>query len=106
MTETKYQADAIVVGGGIAGIITALELLNHGKKVALIDRDEESQFGGLANWAFGGMFFVNSPHQKRAGIKDSVDLAMSDWFSTAEFGENDLWPKKWGPVVRARKNKS
>ena len=75
------KSDIIIVGGGIAGIISALELLDAGKKVTIIDRDIESEFGGLAKWAFGGMFFVNSEHQKKRGIKDSIDLATRDWFS-------------------------
>ncbi|MEM6699362.1 MAG: FAD-binding dehydrogenase [Bacteroidota bacterium] len=95
MSSLKYQADVIIVGGGLAGIVAALDLLDTGKKILIIDRDSEANFGGLAKWAFGGMFFVNSKHQRRAGIKDSVDLAMKDWFSFAEFEENEHWGKKW-----------
>ena len=95
MDENTYQADTIVVGGGLAGITAALELLEAGRSVLLLDRDEESEFGGLANWAFGGMFFVNSPHQKKAGIKDSIDLALRDWMNISEFGPEDHWPRKW-----------
>ncbi|MEO0341779.1 MAG: FAD-dependent oxidoreductase, partial [Bacteroidota bacterium] len=89
----KY--DTIIVGGGIAGIITAYELLDAGHKILIIDRDKKENFGGLAKWAFGGMFFANSKLQRSRGIKDSVDLAMSDWFSFAEFDEDEVWGKKW-----------
>jgi predicted oxidoreductase len=95
MKDNNYQADAIVVGGGIAGIITAYELLNHGKRVILLDRNIEAEFGGLARWAFGGMFFVDSTIQRRAGISDSIDLAMRDWWSFAEFDKKEYWGKKW-----------
>jgi predicted oxidoreductase len=95
MTKRKYQADVFIAGGGLAGVTTALELLEKGKKVILFDRDVEEKFGGLANWSFGGMFFVNSPVQQKAGIKDSVDLATKDWFSFAEFGANEYWTKAW-----------
>lgn len=95
MASLKYQADAIVVGGGIAGIVSALELLNANKKVLLLERGKESEFGGLAIWSFGGMFFVNTPEQRRGGIKDSVDLALRDWNNVAEFGEEDVIPKQW-----------
>jgi len=95
MPSLKYQADVIIVGGGLAGIVAALDLLDTGKKILILDRDTEANFGGLAKWAFGGMFFVNSKHQRRAGIKDSIDLAMNDWFSFAEFEENEHWGKKW-----------
>lgn len=95
MGKNTYQADVIVVGGGLAGVTAALELLEAGRSVLLLDRDEESEFGGLANWAFGGMFFVDSPHQRKAGIKDSIDLALRDWMAVAEFGPEDHWPRKW-----------
>lgn len=91
----EYQADSVIVGGGIAGITAAIELLNEGQKVLVIDRDVEEELGGLAKWSFGGMFFVDTPLQRRAGIKDSVDLALRDWNSVAGFGEADELPKKW-----------
>ncbi|MEZ4850717.1 MAG: FAD-binding dehydrogenase [Bacteroidia bacterium] len=95
MANTTYKSDNVVVGGGLAGIITALELLNHGQKVVLLDRDKEEKFGGLAKLSFGGMFFVDTNIQRRAGIKDSVDVALRDWFSVADFGPEDEIPKKW-----------
>lgn len=95
MKEKHYQADAVVVGAGIAGIIAAYELLNQGKRVVLLERDVEAEFGGLARWAFGGMFFVDTPIQRRAGIKDSIELARRDWWSFAEFDESEYWGKKW-----------
>ena len=94
-STTPYQADVIIVGGGLAGIVTALELLDQNKKILIIDRDIEANFGGLAKWAFGGMFFVNSKHQQKAGITDSLELAMQDWFSYAQFEETEYWGKKW-----------
>ena len=66
------RSDVLIIGGGIAGITTALELLDGGKSVLLLDRDEESAFGGLARESFGGMFFVDSPEQRRQGIRDSA----------------------------------
>ena len=95
MKEKKYQSDVIVVGGGIAGIVTALELLEKGKKVILLERGPKESFGGLAIRSFGGMFFVNTPEQRRFGMKDSVDLALKDWYGVAHFTETDVLPKKW-----------
>jgi predicted oxidoreductase len=89
------RCDVLIVGGGIAGITTALDLLDGGKRVMLLDRDEEANFGGLARESFGGMFFVDSPVQRRQGIRDSTELALRDWFSFAEFGADDRWPKAW-----------
>ena len=91
----EYKADVVIAGGGIAGIVAALELLNEGKKVILLDRDTEDQLGGLAKWSFGGMFFVDTPLQRRAGMKDSAELALRDWNSVADFGDEDVLPKQW-----------
>ena len=84
-----------IIGGGIAGIVAAIELLDAGHQVTLLDRDKESELGGLAKWAFGGMFFVDTKHQRRNGIKDSIDLAKKDWFSYAQFEDSNTWGKKW-----------
>ena len=96
------RSDVLIIGGGIAGITTALELLDGGKSVALLDRDEEGVFGGLARESFGGMFFVDSPEQRRQGIRDSVDLAYRDWCSFAEFGDDDRWPRAWAEAYVSR----
>lgn len=92
---TKHNTDIVIIGGGIAGITTALELLELGKKVIIVDRDVEENFGGLAKESFGGMFFVDTPEQRRSGIKDSPELALRDWFNVAKFSEDDHWPKAW-----------
>jgi len=89
------RSDVLIIGGGIAGITTALDLLEASKSVVLLDRDEESVFGGLARESFGGMFFVHSPEQRRQGIRDSTGLALRDWHSFAEFGPDDKWPMAW-----------
>ena len=89
------RSDVLVVGGGIAGIATALDLLDGNKSVLLLDRDEDAAFGGLARESFGGMFFVDSPEQRRQGIRDSCELAWRDWCNFAEFGPDDEWPKAW-----------
>lgn len=91
----KYSSDVVIVGGGIAGITAAIELLNLGQKVILFDRDLKENFGGLAKESFGGMFFVDTPQQRRAGIKDTPELALKDWHSVANFSDDDIWPKKW-----------
>ena len=95
MQETIYKTDIVVVGGGLAGIVAAYELLENNKKVILIDRDVPERFGGLAKESFGGMFFVDTPQQKFSGFKDSIELALKDWHSYAGFMENDKWPVLW-----------
>ena len=96
MSETALQTDVAIVGGGIAGITTALELLEQGgHDVLILDRDTRERFGGLARWSFGGIFFVDTPQQRFMGIDDAPELALRDWHAFAEFGENDTWPKRW-----------
>ena len=91
----KIRSDVVIVGGGIAGIAAALELLDHGMKVVLIDRDTPQRFGGLAKESFGGIFVVGSREQKRLHIDDSPELALRDWLSVAHLGEEDVWPRRW-----------
>src|SRR5215468_10494208 len=100
MQADRY--DVLIVGGGIAGIATALDLLDGGKSIALFDRDEEGAFGGLARESFGGMFFVDSPEQRRQGIRDSAELAYSDWRSFAEFDAQDDLPRAWAKAYVSR----
>jgi predicted oxidoreductase len=90
-----YEAEVVVIGGGLAGIVTALELLDAGKRVVLLDAASRKRLGGLALTSFGGMFFVDSPEQRKSRVKDSVDLAMRDWVRYGELDPNDIWPYRW-----------
>ena len=94
----------VVVGAGIAGLVTTLELLEHGRDVILLDRCEPEEVGGLAREAFGGMFMVDTPEQRRAGVTDTPELALDDWLRVADFDPEDEWPRRWAEqyVARAR----
>lgn len=100
-----YTGDVVVLGGGLAGIVTALELCDHAKKVVLIDRASEDRFGGLAKMSFGGLFFVDSPEQRLMGVKDSVDLALHDWLTYGEIGPEDVWPRRWAEAYVSRSSR-
>jgi predicted oxidoreductase len=90
------DADAIVVGAGLAGLVAAAELADAGRRVLLLDQEGEQSLGGQAFWSFGGLFFVNSPEQRRLRVKDSHALAWQDWLGTAGFDrEEDHWPRQW-----------
>ncbi|EJL67452.1 FAD-binding dehydrogenase [Chryseobacterium populi] len=94
--DNAFQPDAIIIGTGLAGLTAAMEITNAGKKVLLIDQETEENIGGQAFWSFGGLFLINSPQQRRLGIKDSYELARQDWMGTAGFDrEEDEWPKQW-----------
>jgi len=89
------RTDVVVVGGGLAGIVTALECLNAGRHVTVVDRDTPERLGGLALWAFGGMALVGTPLQQRMKIADTPERALRDWLSFGELGETDVWPRRW-----------
>ena len=89
------HADAIVVGGGLAGLAAAAELAEGGKRVLIVEQEGENSLGGQAFWSLGGLFFVNSPEQRRMGIKDSRELALQDWLGSAGFDrKEDHWPRR------------
>ncbi|GAB6930327.1 FAD-binding dehydrogenase [Paenibacillus sp. JCM 10914] len=92
----KY--DVIVVGAGLSGLVATAELADAGKNVLLLDQEPESSLGGQAWWSFGGLFLVDSPEQRRLGIRDSRDLAWQDWLGSAGFDrqdDEDVWGRKW-----------
>lgn len=100
--EQTYRADTVIIGGGIAGIVTAIELLDRGVSVLILDRDTKEHFGGQAITAFGGMMLVGTPLQKILGVRDSPDIAFADWCATAEFGDEDVLPKQWARLYCER----
>ena len=98
MTETLLEADVVIAGAGLAGLVAAHELLDHGKSVLLLDKDAPENLGGLARESFGGVHLIGTPHQRRSGIADSPELALRDWLSCARFGEGDSWPRRWAKL--------
>ncbi len=100
----RYQADVIVVGAGIAGVAAAIEALGRGRRVLLLDRDVEANLGGLARESFGGIWFADTPIQRRFRIRDSAELGLRDWLSYAEFGPGDRWPRAWAEAYVHRAN--
>jgi uncharacterized protein len=90
------DADAIVIGAGLAGLVATAELADAGRRVILLEQEPEVSLGGQAFWSFGGLFLVDSPEQRRMGIHDSRELAWQDWLGTAGFDRpEDEWPRRW-----------
>ncbi len=90
------NADVIIVGAGLSGLTAAAELGDRGKKVILLDQEPEGFLGGQAFWSLGGLFMVDTPEQRRMGIRDSGALALQDWLGSAQFDRpEDEWPRKW-----------
>ncbi|KQW21302.1 FAD-binding dehydrogenase [Afipia sp. Root123D2] len=96
------DTDVIVVGTGLAGLVAATELADAGKHVIVVEQEGEQNLGGQAFWSLGGLFLVDTPEQRRLGIKDSHDLALQDWMGTAGFDrDEDHWPRKWAEAYVA-----
>ncbi len=96
MVGAELDADVVVVGAGLAGLVATAELADAGRRVIVVDQEPEQSLGGQAHWAFGGLFLVDSPEQRRLRIHDSAELAWQDWLGTAGFDrDEDTWPKAW-----------
>jgi len=96
------DADAIVIGAGLAGLVATAELARAGRRVLLLDQEPESNMGGQAFWSFGGLFLVGTPEQRRMRIRDSHELAWQDWLGSAFFDRGiddpagqDYWAYRW-----------
>ena len=80
--DPHADADAIVVEAG--------------KRVVIVEQEPEASLGGQAHWSFGGLFLVDSPEQRRIGVRDSLELARQDWAGTAGFDrDEDEWGRRW-----------
>jgi predicted oxidoreductase len=90
------NTDVVVVGAGLAGLVAAAEVADAGKRVLLLDQEPEVSLGGQAFWSLGGLFMVNTPEQRLMGVRDCLDLALQDWFGSAQFDRpQDFWPRRW-----------
>jgi uncharacterized protein len=97
-----YDADIIIVGAGLAGLVAAAELVEARRNIIIVDQEPEQSLGGQAFWSLGGIFLVDSPEQRRMRIRDSYDLALEDWMGTAAFDrEEDQWPRRWAEAYVA-----
>ncbi|MET9179926.1 FAD-binding dehydrogenase [Kitasatospora aureofaciens] len=99
-----FQPEVIVVGAGLAGLVATHELAKAGRRVLVVEQENRRNLGGQAFWSLGGLFFVDSPEQRRAGIKDSLELARQDWFGSAGFDrpdDEDLWGRRWAEAYLA-----
>ncbi|MFG6603560.1 MULTISPECIES: FAD-binding dehydrogenase [unclassified Sulfitobacter] len=92
----RFKADVIVVGAGLAGMVAAHEAVLRGRRVLLMDQEGPQSLGGQAYWSLGGLFMVDTPEQRRMGIRDSAELAYRDWMGSAQFDRaEDANPRKF-----------
>ncbi|MBM6405161.1 FAD-binding dehydrogenase [Phycicoccus sp. CSK15P-2] len=90
------ETDVVVVGAGLAGLVAVAEAADAGQQVIVVDQEPEQSLGGQAFWSLGGLFLVDSPEQRRMGVKDSHELARQDWMDSAQFDrDGDRWPRAW-----------
>ena len=96
-SQKDFTADAIVVGSGLAGLVATYELTQAGKRVLVVDQENRNNLGGQAFWSLGGLFLVDTPEQRRLGIHDSEELALTDWMGSAQFDrdDEDYWGRQW-----------
>ena len=71
-----HSTDVIVVGAGLAGLVATAELADAGRRVIVVEQEPEASLGGQAFWSFGGLFLVDSPEQRRMGVRDSHDIVI------------------------------
>jgi predicted oxidoreductase len=102
MRTGSYSADVVIAGAGIAGVAAAIEALDRGRRVILIDRDVEQNLGGQAREAFGGLWFAGTPLQRRRGIADGPELGLADWLSFGELQPEHAWPRAWAEAYVER----
>ena len=96
------KTDVVVVGAGLAGLVAATELAAAGRRVVILEQEPEASLGGQAFWSLGGLFLVDSPEQRRLGVRDSFELAMHDWLGSAGFDRaEDEWPRRWAEAYVA-----
>ncbi|TFV81939.1 FAD-binding dehydrogenase [Microbacterium sp. dk485] len=102
MTVRTHDTDVLIIGWGLAGLVASREALRAGKRIVVVDQESRTNLGGQAWWSFGGLFFIDSPEQRRLGITDSLDLARQDWFGTAGFDRpEDARPREWAEAYLA-----
>ena len=96
LAGSPVRTDVLVIGAGLAGLVAAAEAADAGRRVVIVDQEPAASLGGQAWWSFGGLFLVDSPEQRRLGIKDSAELALADWLGSADFDRpEDHWPRQW-----------
>lgn len=96
MAGVNSETDVLVIGAGLAGLVAACEVIDAGKRVVIVEQESEANLGGQAFWSFGGLMLIDSPEQRRMGVKDSLELARQDWFGSAGFDrDEDRWPREW-----------
>ena len=94
--DERMESDIVVVGAGLAGLVAAAEAADAGRSVVIVEQEGPQSLGGQAHWSFGGLFLVDSPEQRRLGVRDSIELARQDWFGSAQFDrDDDRWPRAW-----------
>ena len=58
--QAMADADIIVVGAGLAGLVAAAEAADAGRSVIVLDQEGAASIGGQAWWSLGGLFLVNT----------------------------------------------
>lgn len=76
MSQPTETVDAVVVGGGLAGVCAAVTAAENGADVVLLEREPE--LGGSTVLSGGFFALTGTPMQRDLGIDDSPDLLYDD----------------------------
>lgn len=77
---TTRAADAVVVGGGLAGLAAAQRLASKGMSVTLVEK--QPGLGGSSAMSGGWFALSGTRMQHKAGVLDSDDIFLADMVDT------------------------
>lgn len=79
----KNNTKAIVIGSGLAGLSTAITILENGGNVVLVEK--QSSLGGNSSKASSGINAAHSENQKSNNIQDSLEEFTQDTLKSTQY---------------------
>ena len=89
--QVPIRVDVIVVGSGGAGLAAAMDAMEQGASVAIVEREPE--MGGATAISGGGCFASATAVQAEKGIQDTTELALAEWLRWGQGSADEEWAK-------------